>query len=33
MVMGLGIGLLLIIMGIACEFAVSHYDTPVGPTE
>lgn len=33
MAIGLGIGLLLIIIGIACEFAVSQYDTPVGSTE
>ena len=30
MAIGLGIGLLLIVLGIACEFAVSHFDTPVG---
>lgn len=27
MAIGLGIGLLLIVLGIACEFAVSHFDS------
>lgn len=31
MAIGLGIGLLLIVLGIACEFAVSHFDSPSPP--
>jgi hypothetical protein len=29
MAIGLGIGLFLIVLGIACEFAVARFDTPV----
>ena len=28
MAIGLGIGLMLIVLGIACEFVVSHRDAP-----
>jgi len=31
MAIGLGIGLLLIALGIACEYVVAHFDTTSAP--
>ncbi|MET3961859.1 hypothetical protein ABIE44_001793 [Marmoricola sp. OAE513] len=31
MAIGLGIGLFLIVLGIACEFVVAHLDAPTAP--
>lgn len=31
MAIGLGIGLFLIVLGVLCEFVVSHYDAPAAP--